>query len=75
MESAKVILDDIRCDVAVYSLDGRMIASSQVSEYQGIRPSYGKAMLRYVNRPAGNRFGRSLRRSQRSWPFPPTADC
>ena len=44
---------DIRCDVAVFSLDGRMIASSQVSEYQGIRPSYGRAMLRLCEQASG----------------------
>ena len=43
----------VRCDAAIFSLDGRMLASSQVSEYQGIRPSYGATMLRLWERPSG----------------------
>src|SRR5262249_43844694 len=36
----------VRCQAALFSPDGRMLASSQVSEYEGIRPSYGAAQLR-----------------------------
>src|SRR6202022_2516127 len=36
----------VRCAAAIFSLDGRMLASSQISEYQGIRPSYGADLLR-----------------------------
>jgi WD40 repeat protein len=43
----------VRCDAVVFSPDGRMLASSQVSEYQGIRPSYGNALLRLWERTSG----------------------
>jgi WD40 repeat protein len=42
-----------RCDAALFSPDGRLLASSQVSEYQGIRPSYGAALLRLWERASG----------------------
>src|SRR5262249_52374425 len=42
-----------RCDAAVFSPGGRMLSSSQVSEYQGIRPSYGAAQLRLWERASG----------------------
>ena len=43
----------VRCDAAIFSLDGRLLASSQVSEYQGIRPSYGATRLRLWERASG----------------------
>jgi WD40 repeat protein len=43
----------VRCAAAIFSPDGRMLASSQVSEYQGIRPSYGAAQLRLWERASG----------------------
>jgi WD40 repeat protein len=43
----------VRCDAATFSIDGRMVASSQISEYQGIRPSYGAALLRVWERASG----------------------
>src|SRR6202022_106028 len=43
----------VRCAAAIFSLDGRMLASSQISEYQGIRPSYGAALLRLWERASG----------------------
>ena len=43
----------VRCDAAIFSPGGRMLASSQVSEYQGIRPSYGDALLRLWERTSG----------------------
>jgi WD40 repeat protein len=46
-------LGNVRCDAASFSPDGRMLASSQVSEYQGIRPSYGAAQLRLWERVSG----------------------
>lgn len=44
---------NVRCDAAIFSPDGRMFASSQISEYQGIRPSYGAARLRLWERASG----------------------
>jgi WD40 repeat protein len=46
-------IGSVRCDAAIFSPDGRLIASSQVSEYQGIRPSYGDARLRLWERRSG----------------------
>ena len=43
----------VRCDVAIFSPDGRMLASSQISEYQGIRPFYGADQLRLWERASG----------------------
>jgi WD40 repeat protein len=43
----------VHCDAAIFSPAGRMLASSQVSEYQGIRPSYGAALLRLWERASG----------------------
>jgi WD40 repeat protein len=43
----------VRCDAASFSPDGRLLASSQVSEYQGIRPWYGAAQLRLWERVSG----------------------
>jgi WD40 repeat protein len=43
----------VRCDAAIFSPDGRLLASSQVSEYQGIRPSYGATQLRLWERATG----------------------
>jgi WD40 repeat protein len=43
----------VRCDAASFSPDGRLLASSQISEYQGIRPSYGAAQLRLWERVSG----------------------
>jgi WD40 repeat protein len=40
----------VRCDKAVFSMDGRLLGSSQISVYQGIRPSYGNAKLRIWER-------------------------
>jgi WD40 repeat protein len=37
--------DQTRCDAAALSSNGALIASSQISEYQGIRPSYGADKL------------------------------
>lgn len=36
----------VRCEGVACSPDGRLFVSSQISEYQGIRPSYGAAALR-----------------------------
>jgi WD40 repeat protein len=41
------------CEAATFSLEGRLLASSQVSVYQGIRPSYGAAQLRLWERASG----------------------
>jgi WD40 repeat protein len=43
----------IRCEAAAFSPDGRVLASSQVSVYHGIRPSYGNARLRLWERASG----------------------
>jgi WD40 repeat protein len=43
----------VRCDAALFSPDGRRLVSSQISEYQGIRPSYGAALLRLWERASG----------------------
>src|SRR5262249_53743368 len=43
----------VRCDAAIFSPDARLIASSQVSGYQGVRPSYGAAQLRLWERASG----------------------
>jgi hypothetical protein len=43
----------VQCDAALFSPDARMLASSQVSEYQGVRPSYGAAQLRLWERASG----------------------
>jgi WD40 repeat protein len=43
----------VRCEAALCSPDGRLIAVSQVSEYQGERPSYGAALLRVWERVSG----------------------
>jgi hypothetical protein len=43
----------VSCDAAIFSPEGRLVASSQVSEYQGIRPSYGAALLRLWERRSG----------------------
>jgi hypothetical protein len=43
----------IRCDAASFSPDGRLLASSQISEYQGERPFYGNAQLRLWERISG----------------------
>jgi WD40 repeat protein len=43
----------VRCDAAIFSTDGRMLASSQVSAYEGVRPSYGAAQLRLWERVSG----------------------
>jgi WD40 repeat protein len=37
---------DVRCERVVISPDRRLLVSSQISEFQGIRPSYGEAKLR-----------------------------
>jgi hypothetical protein len=44
---------NVRCGAAVFSAGARMVASSQISVYQGIRPSYGNAMLRLWERTSG----------------------
>jgi len=44
---------DVLCHTAIFSPDGRLVASSQVSEYQGERPSYDKAMLRLWEQASG----------------------
>jgi WD40 repeat protein len=44
---------DVRCDSVLFSPDCRMIVSSQISTYQGIRPSYGAAQLRIWERATG----------------------
>ncbi len=56
--AAALILHDqkrgsIRCDAASFSPDGRLLASSQISEYQGERPFYGNAQLRLCERISG----------------------
>jgi len=43
----------VRCDAAIFSPTGRMLASSQISTYQGIRPSYGADLLRVWERASG----------------------
>src|SRR5262249_43160452 len=43
----------VHCDAAVFSPDGRMAASRQISEYQGIRPSYGNARLLLCEQTSG----------------------
>jgi len=43
----------VYCAAAIFSPAARLLASSQVSEYQGIRPSYGAAMLRLWERASG----------------------
>jgi WD40 repeat protein len=43
----------VHCAAAVFSPDGRLIASSQVSEYQGIRPSYGATRVCLWERASG----------------------
>jgi WD40 repeat protein len=43
----------VRCPAAVCSPDGRLIAASQVSEFQGERPFYGAALLRVWERASG----------------------
>jgi WD40 repeat protein len=43
----------VRCDAAAFSRDGRLLGSSQISVYQGIRPSYGAARLRLWERASG----------------------
>ena len=40
----------VRCEAAIFSREGRLLASSQISEYQGIRPYYGAAQLRLWER-------------------------
>jgi WD40 repeat protein len=45
--------DGVGCPAATFSPDGRLLASSQVSEYQGVRPFYGNAMLRLWERASG----------------------
>jgi WD40 repeat protein len=55
---AALILHDqergrIRCDAARLSPDGRLLASSQVSEGQGERPSLGNAQLQLWERTSG----------------------
>jgi hypothetical protein len=44
---------NVRCEAAIFSPAGRMLASSQVSVYQGIRPSYGAAQVRLWERTSG----------------------
>lgn len=46
----------VRCETAAFAPGGRMFASSQVSEYQGIRPSYDNAMLRIWERASGQQI-------------------
>jgi WD40 repeat protein len=46
----------VRCEAALFSPDGRLIAASQVSEYQGIRPSYGASLLRVWERGSGQQI-------------------
>jgi WD40 repeat protein len=43
----------VHCDTAAFSPDGRIIASSQITEMHGIRPSYGYAGLRLWERATG----------------------
>jgi WD40 repeat protein len=43
----------VRCEAATFSPEGRLIASSQISEYQGIRPSYGADEVRLWERFSG----------------------
>jgi WD40 repeat protein len=43
----------IRCEVAAFSPDNRLVASSQISEYQGIRPYYGGVRLQLWERASG----------------------
>jgi WD40 repeat protein len=43
----------VRCGAAVFSLDGRLVASSQISAYEGIRPSFGGARLCLWERVSG----------------------
>jgi WD40 repeat protein len=44
---------NVRCEAAIFSPVGRMLASSQVSVYQGIRPSYGAAQVRLWEQTSG----------------------
>jgi WD40 repeat protein len=44
---------EVRCDAAVCSPDNRLIAASQVSMYQDVRPSYGTPLLRLWERVSG----------------------
>ena len=44
---------NVRCEAAIFSPTGRTFASSQISVYQGIRPSYGAAQLRLWERASG----------------------
>jgi WD40 repeat protein len=44
---------DVRCEAAIFSPQGRMIASSQISVYEGVRPSYANAQLRVWERVSG----------------------
>lgn len=41
------------CGAAVFSPDGRTYASSQISSYEGVRPSYGAAQLRLWEKETG----------------------
>ncbi len=43
----------VRCEAAAFSPDARLIASSQISELQGIRPSYGSDQVRLWERVSG----------------------
>jgi WD40 repeat protein len=43
----------VRCDAALFSPAGRLLAASQISEYRGIRPSYGNDLLRLWERVSG----------------------
>jgi hypothetical protein len=43
----------VECAAAAFSRNGQIVASSQISEYQGIRPSYGAAKLRLWERETG----------------------
>jgi WD40 repeat protein len=43
----------VRCDAAVFSGCGRFFAASQVSTYEGVRPSYGNSQLRLWERSSG----------------------
>jgi WD40 repeat protein len=46
----------IRCEVAAFSPDNRLVASSQISEYQGIRPYYGGVRLQLWERASGKQI-------------------
>ncbi|MBY0228446.1 MAG: hypothetical protein K2W96_04110, partial [Gemmataceae bacterium] len=43
----------VRCEAVAFCPEGRLLATSQVSEYQGIRPSYGAAKLILWERVSG----------------------